>query len=164
VGAPAFEAGQHARFRRIVSQQDANLVALEARAREKPAVASNSSLILPEVADVVTRRRECVGDAQRNVTLERRSVVKARARKRPRSPSFSASFGSPSVRRSSPSALTTSFICAKYARHPAHVRKCSSQRARSAGGYGVIQIAGHELHEFLARHTVEDPIGRSTLL
>jgi len=34
-------------------------------------------IILPEVADVVTRRREGIGDAERNAALERRSVVKA---------------------------------------------------------------------------------------
>jgi len=34
-------------------------------------------IILPEVADVVTRRREGIGDAERNAALERRPVVKA---------------------------------------------------------------------------------------
>jgi hypothetical protein len=70
-----FEAGQHARVRRIVSQQDAHLVALEARG-EKTGCRVERLVILPEVADVVTRRRECVADAQRNAALERRSIVK----------------------------------------------------------------------------------------
>ena len=71
-----FEAGQHAGVRRIVSQQDANLLALQAR-REKSRRRVKLLIILPEVADVVTRRREGIGDAQRNVALERHSVVKA---------------------------------------------------------------------------------------
>jgi hypothetical protein len=34
-------------------------------------------VILPEVADVVTRRREYIGDAQRNAALAGRSILKA---------------------------------------------------------------------------------------
>jgi len=71
-----FEAGQDARVRGIVSEQDAHLVALQPR-REKSRCRVKLLIMLPEVADVVTGRRECVGDAQRNAALERRSVVKA---------------------------------------------------------------------------------------
>jgi hypothetical protein len=70
-----FEAGQDARVRRIVSQQDAHLVALEARG-EKTRRRVKLLIILPEVADVVTGRRECIGDAQRNAALERRSTAR----------------------------------------------------------------------------------------
>ena len=59
-----------------MSQQDANLVALETRG-EKTRGRVELLIILPEVADVVTRRRERIRDAQRNVALERRSIVKA---------------------------------------------------------------------------------------
>jgi hypothetical protein len=69
-----FEAGQDARVGRIMSQQDANLVALEAGG-EKTRRRVKLLIILPEVTDVVTRRREYVGDAQRNAALGRRSTV-----------------------------------------------------------------------------------------
>ena len=71
-----FEAGQHAGVRRIVSQQDANLVALQPH-REKSRCRVKLLIILPEVADVVTRRRVGIGDAERNAALEWDWVVKA---------------------------------------------------------------------------------------
>jgi hypothetical protein len=128
-----FEAGQDAGVRRIVAEQDAHLVTLETRGK-KSGRRVELWVILPEVADVVTGRRERVGDAQRNVALQRRSILKSRGRKRSRSRAFSAPFACRSLRRSSPSALTTSSICARLTRHPAHARKCSSQRARAAEG------------------------------
>jgi hypothetical protein len=69
-----FEAGQHAGVRRIVSQQDANFVALQPR-REKSRCGVKLLIILPKVSDMVTGRRKCIGDAQRNVALARRSIV-----------------------------------------------------------------------------------------
>jgi hypothetical protein len=72
----AFEAGQDARFCRIVSEQDADVVALYTR-REKARRRVELLIILPEVADVIAWRRECIGDAQRHGALERRSIVKA---------------------------------------------------------------------------------------
>jgi hypothetical protein len=71
----AFEAGQDARVRRLMPQQDADLVALDTR-REKPGRRVKLLMVLPEVPDVVTGRRERVGDAQRNAALERRSTVR----------------------------------------------------------------------------------------
>jgi hypothetical protein len=72
----AFEARQDARVGGIVSEQDAHFVALQARG-EKSRRRVEILIILPEVADVVSRRRECVGDTQRDAALERPSMVKA---------------------------------------------------------------------------------------
>jgi hypothetical protein len=71
-----FEAGQDSRVRGIVSQQDANLVALESRG-QKSRRRVKILIILPEVADVVTRRHVGIGYAERNAPLARRFVVKA---------------------------------------------------------------------------------------
>ena len=71
-----FEAGQHAGVRRIVSQQHANLVTLQPR-RQKSRCRVKLLIILAEVADVVTGCRECVGDAERNAALARRSIVRS---------------------------------------------------------------------------------------
>jgi hypothetical protein len=73
---PSREAGQDARVRHIVSEQHAYLVALQARG-EKSRRRVKPLIIVPEEADVVTRRRERIGDAQRNTALARRSTVKA---------------------------------------------------------------------------------------
>jgi hypothetical protein len=71
-----FEADQDARVRRIVSEQDAHLVALQP-CGEKSRRPVKLLIVLPEEADVVTRRRERIGDAQRNTALARRRAVKA---------------------------------------------------------------------------------------
>src|SRR5262249_44397789 len=73
---PVFEAGQDARVRRIVAQEDAQFVALETHG-EKVRRRVELLLPLPEVADVVTGRREYVGDPQGDTPLARPSIVKA---------------------------------------------------------------------------------------
>src|SRR5262245_38278921 len=73
---PVFEAGQDARVRRIMSQQDAHFVALEARG-EKVRGRVELQLPLPKVADVVTGRGECVRDTQRNTPRAGPPIVKA---------------------------------------------------------------------------------------
>jgi hypothetical protein len=73
---PVFEASQDALVRRVVSQQDTDLVMLETRGEEVRGRVE-LLLLLPEVADMVTGRRECVRDTQRNTPLTRASIVKA---------------------------------------------------------------------------------------
>jgi len=72
----ALEAGQEAPVRRVVAKEDADLVALHS-CREKACCRIKLVLGLPEVADVVTRRRELAGHAQGNTALARLSIVKA---------------------------------------------------------------------------------------
>src|SRR5262245_9468003 len=84
---PVFEAGQDARVRRIVSQQDAHFVALKPRG-EKVRGRVELLLLLPEVADVVTGRGECVRDTQRNTPLARPPIVKAMRSKETDEPGF----------------------------------------------------------------------------
>ena len=59
----ALEADEDARIRRIVSQQDAHLVTLQA-CGEKVRRRVELRLVLPGVADVVTGRRERVSDTE----------------------------------------------------------------------------------------------------
>jgi hypothetical protein len=82
-----FEAGQDAPVRGIVSEQDAHLVALQARG-EKVRRRVKILILFPEVADVITRRRECVGDAERDAALDWRSVVKTLGSEQAEEPGF----------------------------------------------------------------------------
>jgi len=72
----ALEAGQDAPVCRVVAKEHAELVALHPR-REKARRRIELVLGLPEVADVVTRRRELAGNTQRNPALARPSTVQA---------------------------------------------------------------------------------------
>ena len=113
--------------------------------------------MLPEVADVVTWRRECVGDAQRNAALERRSIVKA---SRPEKVEESGL-----IRGILPSLATPER--SESTHHELHLRQVRATSgahpqvlivARTLGrGEGAIQVGRNELHELPARYTRRRP-------
>jgi len=125
-----FEAGQHPGVRGIVSEQDAHLVALQSR-REKPRCRVKLLIILPEVADVVTGRRERVGDAQRNAALARRSVVKALGSKEAEELGFL-------------SAVRLAFAAPEFPERTHHELHLSQVRATS-GARPQVLVAAHTL-------------------
>ena len=152
----AFEAGQHAGVRRIVSEQDTDLVALYTL-RQKTRRRVELLIILPEVADVVTRRREGIGDAKRNAALQRRATVKASRPEEAEESGFPGGsllpVATPELPERAHNELDLCQVRATPGARP-QVRVAGSTLGRREG---AIQIGGHELHELLARHARRGP-------
>jgi len=147
----AFEAGQDARVCVAVPQEDADLVALHPR-REKAGCRIKLALGLPEVADVVTRRRELAGNAQGHTTLARPSSVQAP--------------GSEEAEETVSLGAVLPYLAAPELPERAHdeLHLCQVRATPRAGppvrfealtigrGQRAVQVGGDELHELLAWH------------
>ncbi len=134
-----------------MSQEDADLVALHPR-REKAGRRIELALGLPEVADVVTRRRKLSGDAQGNTALPRPSMVKAPG---PEEIEKAVSLGAILRHLAAPElperAHDEPHLCQVRAtpRAGPPVRLAALTISR---GQRAVQIGGDELHQLLARH------------
>jgi hypothetical protein len=147
----ALEAGQEAPVCRVVAKEHADLVALHSR-REKACGRIKLVLGLPEVADVVTRRREFAGHAEGNTALARLSIVKAP--------------GPEEVEQSVSLRPNIFYLAApelpKRAHDELHLRQVgatprASPPVRVAAltvgrGHRTVQVGGDEFHQLPARH------------
>ena len=145
-----FEAGQHPGVRRIVSEQDADLVALYTR-RQKARRRVELLIILPEVADMITRRRVGIGDAERNAALERSTTVRTSRPEEVEECDFLGGILLPVSTAELPE-------CAHHELHLRHVPATPGARPQMPVAAcmlgrreGAIQIGGHELRELPAR-------------
>ena len=150
------EAGQHAGVRGFVTEQDTDLVALYTR-RQETRRRVERLIILPEVANVVTRRREGIGDAKRNAALQRRATVRASCPEEAEESGFPGGI----------LLLVATPELPERAHHKLHLRQVRATpgarlqvlvASRTLGRReGAIHMGGHELHKLPARHFRRGP-------